>query len=174
MMRCGNCGNTSVVAKRITSKKSTSTYLPGAGQFSRASWRRCGRWRWAWSRSWLWAARLASIRREGDVDTTWLVVERLGVDVITLRTRQPTKFTIARLHRDSPPLSPVGQAKKLELPFAMRLPLHPTVKPGYGVAPTSHWSWVVGGVRLQLRPWLSVMARQKRISRSFDKSAVSR
>jgi hypothetical protein len=43
-----------------------------------------------------------------------------------------------------PPLSPVSQAMKLGLPLNSSWPLELTEKPGVGVAPTSHWNWVVG------------------------------
>lgn len=47
--------------------------------------------------------------------------------------------------------------KKAELPFSVMVPSHPMAKPGVGVAPTSHWNCVVGGVRMQPRPMPSVM-----------------
>lgn len=41
-------------------------------------------------------------------------------------------------------MSPVSQAMKLGLPLNSSRPLELTEKPGVGVAPTSHWNWVVG------------------------------
>lgn len=52
-----------------------------------------------------------------------------------------------------PPSSPVGQAEKLEASLEDRIPLQPTENPGEGLALVSHWNCVVGGVRMQPRPF---------------------
>ena len=59
-----------------------------------------------------------------------------------------------------PPLSSVGQAEKMLFPFRSRVPLQAMAKPEDGAAPTSHWNWVVGAVRMQPRPEESVKAER--------------
>lgn len=45
----------------------------------------------------------------------------------------------------------------MSVPLLRMAPEPETEKPGLGEAPWSHWNWVVGGVRMQPRPDLSVM-----------------
>ena len=59
-------------------------------------------------------------------------------------------------YRFQPPLSPVGHDQKVALPARVRPPLESTAKPWDGLAPTSHWNWPVGGVRMHPRPLPSV------------------